>query len=104
VPIPVFGHISDGNLHPELMFDRHDAAEVARVNAAAGEIFRAAVRLGGTLTGEHGIGSLKKDYLADALDPTALTIMRQIKHVLDPYGLLNPGKVFAGQEAAGPHT
>ncbi len=96
--IPVFGHISDGNLHPEVMFDRHDDEEVARVNKAAGEIFEAAVKLGGTLTGEHGVGSLKKEYLAYALDPVALEMMRAIKRSFDPLNLLNPGKIFPGQE------
>jgi glycolate oxidase len=94
VQIPVFGHISDGNLHPEVMFDRHDDEEVARVNKAAGEILQAAVALGGTLTGEHGIGSLKKEYLAYALDPVALAMMRAIKREFDPLNLLNPGKIF----------
>jgi glycolate oxidase len=102
VQIPVFGHISDGNLHPEVMFDRHDDEEVARVNKAAGEILQAAVALGGTLTGEHGIGSLKKEYLAYALDPVALEMMRAIKRQFDPLNLLNPGKVFPTEEAASP--
>ncbi len=92
--IPLYGHISDGNLHPNILFDRHDEEEVARVNAAARDIFAATLALGGTLSGEHGIGSLKKEYLADALDPVALEMMRQVKAVFDPLSLLNPGKVF----------
>jgi len=94
LPIPLYGHISDGNLHPNILFDRHDPEEVDRVNRAAGEIFAATVALGGTLSGEHGIGSLKKEYLATALDPVALEAMRALKAALDPLGLLNPGKIF----------
>ncbi|MDB5075847.1 MAG: glcD1 [Chloroflexi bacterium] len=97
--IPVYGHISDGNLHPNILFDRHDPEEVERVNKAAGEIFDVAVGLGGTLTGEHGIGSLKKEYLALALDPVELAMMRQIKDAFDPLGILNPGKVFPARPA-----
>ncbi len=92
--IPVYGHISDGNLHPNILFDRHDPEEVERVNRAAAEIFEAAVKLGGTLTGEHGIGSLKKEFLTLALDPVELEMMRRVKQAFDPAGILNPGKVF----------
>ena len=93
--IPVYGHISDGNLHPNILFDRHDPEEVERVNRAAAEIFEAAVRLGGTLTGEHGIGSLKKEFLSLALDPVELELMRRVKAAFDPRNILNPGKMFA---------
>jgi glycolate oxidase len=92
--IPVYGHISDGNLHPNILFDRHDPEEVDRVNRAAAEIFEAAVSLGGTLTGEHGIGSLKKEFLSMALDPMELELMRRVKSSFDPQGILNPGKIF----------
>lgn len=92
--IPVYGHISDGNLHPNILFDRRDPEQVERVNRAAAEIFQAAVSLQGTLTGEHGIGSLKKEFLSMALDPVELELMRRIKTALDPQGILNPGKIF----------
>jgi glycolate oxidase len=92
--IPVYGHISDGNLHPNILFDRHDPEEVERVNRAAADIFAAATSLGGTLTGEHGIGALKKEFLAAALDPVELEMMRSVKRAFDPQGILNPGKVF----------
>ncbi|HXT35444.1 MAG TPA: FAD-linked oxidase C-terminal domain-containing protein, partial [Chloroflexota bacterium] len=92
--IPVYGHISDGNLHPNILFDRHDPEEVDRVNRAAADIFAAATALGGTLTGEHGIGALKKEFLAIALDPVELEMMREVKRAFDPQGILNPGKVF----------
>jgi glycolate oxidase len=100
--IPVFGHISDGNLHPNILFDRHDPEEVGRVNRAAAEIFAAAVRLGGTLTGEHGIGLLKKEFLASALDPIELEMMRRVKAAFDPAGILNPGKVFSARDGLFP--
>jgi len=100
--IPVFGHISDGNLHPNILFDRHDPEEVDRVNRAAAEIFAAAVRLGGTLTGEHGIGALKKEFLASALDPVELDLMERVKEAFDPTGILNPGKVFSAREGLFP--
>ena len=92
--IPVFGHAGDGNLHPNILCDRNDAAELARVREAAREIFEAAVSLGGTLSGEHGIGLLKKQFMEMDLGPEALGVMRAIKSALDPLGIMNPGKVF----------
>lgn len=92
--IPVFGHAGDGNLHPNILCDRRDSKEVARVREAAREIFEAAVALGGTLSGEHGIGVLKKQFMELDLGPQALDVMRRIKAAIDPHGLMNPGKVF----------
>jgi len=94
LPIVVFGHAGDGNLHPNILFDRRDAAEVHRVEAATADIFRAAVELGGTLTGEHGVGTLKRPFLEMAVGPLAVRVMREIKRALDPQGILNPGKIF----------
>jgi glycolate oxidase len=94
LPIPVFGHAGDGNLHPNILFDLRDPAEVQRVESAARDIFRAAIRLGGTLSGEHGIGTLKREFLEEAQGTLAVQLSRSIKRVLDPDGLLNPGKVF----------
>jgi len=90
--IVIYGHIGDGNLHPSLLFDRRDAEQMKRVKKAAGEIFEAAIALGGTPTGEHGIGIFKRDYVTMALDPMVLTWMRAIKKVFDPNGIMNPGK------------
>lgn len=98
--IPVFGHAGDGNLHPNILFDRRDAAQVRRVEAAAAAIFRAALELGGTLSGEHGIGTLKREFLEDDLGPVAVDLMRRIKVALDPKGLLNPHKVFPERPGA----
>jgi glycolate oxidase len=94
LPIPVFGHAGDGNLHPNILFDLRDPDEVQRVELAARDIFRAALRLGGTLSGEHGIGTLKREFLEEAQGALAVSLSRSIKQVFDPHNLLNPGKVF----------
>jgi len=93
LPIVIFGHAGDGNLHPNMLFDRRDPDEWLRVQQATEAIFRAAVELGGTLSGEHGVGVLKREFLPLAVDPVALDVMRAIKQALDPHGVLNPGKV-----------
>jgi len=92
--IPVFGHIGDGNLHPNILCDKRDRAEMARVAAAARAIFEAAIDLGGTLSGEHGIGMLKKQFMELDLGADAIAVMRAIKDAIDPLGVMNPGKVF----------
>jgi glycolate oxidase len=92
--IPLFGHIGDGNLHPNILCDRRDRAEMERVTAAARAIFEAAVELGGTLSGEHGIGLLKKQFLELDLGSDAIALMRRIKDAIDPNGIMNPGKIF----------
>ncbi|MBV8371112.1 MAG: FAD-binding protein [Candidatus Eremiobacteraeota bacterium] len=92
--IPVFGHVGDGNLHPNILCDKTNAEEMRRVAGAARAIFEATVVLGGTLSGEHGIGLLKKQFMELDLGPDALAVMRKIKDALDPLGIMNPGKVF----------
>jgi glycolate oxidase len=92
--IPLFGHIGDGNLHPNILCDKTNREEMARVTAAAREIFEAAVALGGTLSGEHGIGLLKKQFLELDLGSDAIALMRRIKAAVDPDGIMNPGKIF----------
>lgn len=92
--IPTVAHAGDGNLHPNFIFDA--VVVPGEVWAAADELFRAAIRLGGTLTGEHGIGTLKSRWLAEELGEDQWELQRQIKDVFDPLGILNPGKVFAG--------
>lgn len=94
LPIVVFGHAGDGNLHPNILFDKRDPDEWARVQRAVADIFRLAVEVGGTLSGEHGVGTLKKPYLESAVGPLAIDVMRSIRRALDPNGILNPGKVF----------
>jgi glycolate oxidase len=92
--IPIFGHAGDGNLHPNILCDRRDPEEMARVLVGAREIFEAAVALGGTLSGEHGIGLLKKQFMELALGADALALMRAVKNAIDPLGIMNPGKMF----------
>lgn len=91
--IPTVAHAGDGNLHPNFIFEGPDTPEV--VWRAADDLFRAAIALGGTLTGEHGIGTLKSRWLAEELGDDQWELQRQITRVFDPLGLLNPGKVFA---------
>jgi glycolate oxidase len=91
--IPTVAHAGDGNLHPNFVFDGPDVPAV--VWDAAEELFRAALDLGGTLTGEHGVGVLKRRWLADELGDDQWRLQRDIARVFDPLGILNPGKVFA---------
>ena len=90
-----FGHLGDGNIHVNFMCERSDAEAVRRARAAVGETFAASVELGGTISGEHGIGYVKAPYLSMALGGETIETMRRIKRALDPNGILNPGKMFA---------
>jgi FAD/FMN-containing dehydrogenase len=94
LPIAVFGHAGDGNLHPNILFDPRDPAELARLWPCAEAIFAAALELGGTLSGEHGIGTLKRPFMCLAVGNAAIDIQRRIKAWLDPQGRMNPGKVL----------
>lgn len=91
--IPVFGHAGDGNLHPNVLFDARDPDETARAWQAAEAIFAAALEAGGTLSGEHGIGTLKQPFLRAAIGDTVFALHQHIKASFDPMGRLNPGKV-----------
>jgi FAD/FMN-containing dehydrogenase len=86
-----WGHAGDGNLHSTFRLDPGDAPERERAEAAAEELFDLALGLGGTLSGEHGLGRLKAHRLADQLDPATLALQHAVKAALDPKGLLNPG-------------
>ena len=94
VMVGTFGHMGDGNLHPTFLTNEKNAAEMARVEKAMEEIFDHAVKLGGTITGEHGVGLAKKPFLRKAIGDASLQIMRQLKRTLDPNNILNPGKIF----------
>ena len=94
VDLVIFGHIGDGNLHPNIMCDEHNAEEMSRVWAAVAAIFDATLVLGGTLTGEHGIGYLKAPFMPWEHGENGLWAMRQLKAAFDPKHILNPGKIF----------
>jgi glycolate oxidase len=94
VQIGTFGHFGDGNLHPTILCDERDTAEMRRVHAAMDAIFAAALALGGTITGEHGVGLAKKPYLPQQLGPSAMAALHRLKQAFDPKGILNPGKVL----------
>ncbi|SHI26590.1 FAD-binding oxidoreductase [Desulfosporosinus lacus] len=91
--IATFGHAGDGNLHPTILTDERDAEEMKRVHLAVDEIFETALALGGTLSGEHGIGIAKMKYLDREFGKAGVAALRRIKKALDPYYLLNPGKI-----------
>jgi glycolate oxidase len=90
--IPVIGHAGDGNFHPLVTFDASDQAAVTRAEQAFDEVMDAALALGGTVTGEHGIGTLKARHLLSQLGPDVMDLTRRVKEALDPQHLLNPGK------------
>ncbi|HCV96265.1 MAG TPA: FAD-binding oxidoreductase, partial [Stenotrophomonas sp.] len=92
--IVTFGHAGNGNLHVNILYHPDDADENARAHAALPKIFALTLALGGTLSGEHGIGLAKRDFMAQAFSPATLAAMRAIKLALDPDGILNPGKVL----------
>lgn len=89
-----FGHAGDGNIHVNFVIDRDDPAAIERARECVAETFQLSVDLGGTISGEHGIGYVKAQYLSYAIDPATLGIMKAIKKVFDPNGILNPGKMF----------
>jgi len=94
LPIVIFGHAGDGNLHPNILFDKRDPEQWAKVEKMVAEEFAIALELGGTLSGEHGVGTLKRPYMERALGTVSIGIQKQIKHVFDPFNILNPGKVL----------
>ena len=94
LPIVIFGHAGDGNLHPNILFDKRDPEQWKKVEQMVAEEFAIALELGGTLSGEHGVGALKRPYMETALGAVSLDIQKRIKAALDPLNILNPGKVF----------
>jgi glycolate oxidase len=94
VLIGTFGHAGDGNMHPTIVFDHQDADALARARGAFEEILRTTLDLGGTITGEHGVGVLKRPYLAGEIRDQGLRVHAVVKEALDPLGILNPGKVL----------
>jgi glycolate oxidase len=94
LPIVIFGHAGDGNLHPNILFDKRQPEQWEKAEQMVSEIFAASLAVGGTLSGEHGVGVLKRKYLEGALGPVSIDVQRSIKKALDPLNILNPGKIF----------
>ncbi|MFC1943465.1 FAD-binding oxidoreductase [Chloroflexota bacterium] len=94
VPISFSGHVGDGNFHPAILTDNRDAEHYGRSLKCVDEIIGAALSLGGVLSSEHGIGLGKQRFLKQAMDPLAIDIMKQVKKILDPHHILNPGKIW----------
>jgi glycolate oxidase len=93
-PIHIVGHAGDGNLHPAILTDINDKENFAKASQAVEDMINAGIELGGVLSGEHGIGLEKQRFMKQAMDPVALRLMREIKHLFDPNGILNPGKYW----------
>lgn len=94
VVAPVIGHAGDGNMHPIFVFDEHDPEELERVKLAFAEIVGLSLELGGTIAAEHGVGTLKRRFLEDEIEPVHLDVQRSVKALFDPDGRLNPGKAL----------
>jgi glycolate oxidase len=94
VEIPVVAHAGDGNTHPIIVYDAADPDSTARAADAFAEVMAHAIALGGTITGEHGVGRFKKAALPAQLGPDVMALTRRIKDALDPDGILNPGAVL----------
>ncbi|UCC69550.1 MAG: FAD-binding oxidoreductase, partial [Armatimonadota bacterium] len=92
----------DGNLHSNIMFDREDPEGLTRAEAAAAEIFQVAAGVGGTITGEHGVGAEKPGFMELIYSKEDLAAQRKVREVFDPAGIANPGKVLPAREAALP--
>ncbi|MFD1204825.1 FAD-linked oxidase C-terminal domain-containing protein [Sporosarcina contaminans] len=93
--ICTFGHAGDGNLHPTILTDVRDEEEMARVEMAFAEIFHYAIQLGGTITGEHGVGEMKAPYLEWKIGKAGIDVMKRLKQAIDPFNIMNPNKIFA---------
>ena len=94
IEIPTVAHAGDGNTHPLIVYAADDADSVRRARLAFGEVMAAAIALGGTITGEHGVGRAKAGALPDQLGPDVMALTRKIKDALDPDGILNPGAIL----------
>lgn len=92
--IVCFGHIGNGNIHVNILYDKYNNSESERATAAMSQVFTCTTGLGGQLSGEHGIGLAKRDFMTQAIDAPTLALMRDIKHCMDPLDILNPGKVL----------
>jgi len=96
--VGTFGHAGDGNLHPTVLCDERNAEEMQRAHAFYDDLYEKVLAWGGTVSGEHGIGMAKKEYLARQIGPGGVRVMKRIKDAFDPKGILNPGKIFADED------
>jgi len=94
-----FGHLGDGNIHTNVMYDSKSQEQTATAEAALKEIFSKTLELGGTISGEHGIGVTKSAFIGMEIEPAALALMKRLKTAFDPKGILNPGKIFPESDA-----
>lgn len=94
LPIPAFGHAGDGNLHVNIMLDKTDPLECSKAEEIVKALFQKVIAMGGTLSGEHGIGITKARYLGMEISPAGIALMQRIKNAFDPHGILNPGKMM----------
>jgi len=94
IRIVTFGHAGNGNLHVNLLANPDDPAQMSAITGCLEDVFRLVLKLEGTISGEHGVGIDKRDYVAWEIPETTLKLMREIKRVFDPKGILNPGKAL----------
>ena len=94
IPIVNFGHAGNGNLHVNLLYDSQDPKQERKARPCLSQVFDLVLALGGTLSGEHGVGREKRDYINREIDPLTLDLMRRIKSQFDPKAILNPDKIF----------
>jgi glycolate oxidase len=92
--VPTFGHVGDGNLHPHVLYNEGNQEEYDKAMSATDEIFQTAIDLGGTISGEHGIGVLKRKFFPLEHDSKETELMKKLKQVFDPNNILNPNKIF----------
>ena len=102
VRIVNFGHAGDGNIHVNIMISGADADETRRAEEAVEEVFRKTVEMGGTISGEHGVGISKAPFLEMEVGPLGVAVMKRLKECFDPNGILNPGKIFLDEAAVEP--
>jgi glycolate oxidase len=90
-----FGHAGDGNIHVNIMLDKRDSRQLRAAEKAVDDLFDYTLLLGGTISGEHGIGITKSAYMGKEIGPTEMALMKKIKTLFDPFNILNPGKIFS---------
>jgi len=95
LPIPAFGHAGDGNIHVNIMLDKEDPVQLKNGHTIVKALFKKVIDMGGTITGEHGIGITKAPYLEMEIPVEGIQLMMRIKKAFDPEGILNPGKIFS---------